>query len=275
MAAAPISVRSHVHHQGGWTMARRPVHPGLGEFLARPPVGFAEHGSAPSSWVDVPAPVVSVIISCAEPFGGFPRAFVVGLADTWSLVELGEPSTSIDLKLTPLGAYRLLGAPLHELGGRTVELTELAGERGRLLVESLSDAEGWAQRFDLVDAFCLALASDSSRPAPEVAWAWSRLARARGRLRIGELAAEVGWSHRHLVSRFREQVGLAPKTAARVLRFRHLLARLERPDSGLAELAYECGYADQAHLNRDFRSFAGTTPTRFAESRPAIAKLGW
>jgi AraC-like DNA-binding protein len=275
MSAAPITVRKHSHEHGGWTVARRAPHPGLSGLIERPPVGFHEHGSAPSSWIDVPAPWVSLILSCADTFGGFPRAFVVGLTDTWSRVELGEPSTSIDLKLSPLGAYRLLGVPMDELHERTVDLAELLGEPARVLVDSLGDAPGWAERFDLVDSFCLQRARDPLRPAPQVVWAWRRLRRSGGRVRIGELAAEVGWSHRHLISRFRSQVGLAPKSAARVLRFRRLLARLEAPDSGLAELAYECGYADQSHLNRDFLGFAGTTPTRYLEARPAIATLRW
>ncbi len=82
-------------------------------------------------------------------------------------------------------------------------------------------------------------------------------------MRISDLAGEVGWSHRHLISRFRRQVGLAPKTAARVIRFRAMLAGLGAGRAGLADLAYEHGYSDQAHLNRDFREFTGTTPTGY------------
>jgi transcriptional regulator GlxA family with amidase domain len=81
---------------------------------------------------------------------------------------------------------------------------------------------------------------------------------------IGRLAREVGWSHRHLIARFKQQVGLGPKTAARLVRFDEVLRRLDerRPlDWGL--VAVEAGYADQAHLIRDFRQFTGTTPTEF------------
>ena len=82
---------------------------------------------------------------------------------------------------------------------------------------------------------------------------------------IGRLAAEVGWSHKHLITRFRQQVGLGPKTAARLIRFDGVWRRLDqagdRPDWGL--VAAEAGYADQAHLVREFRQFTGTTPTGF------------
>lgn len=99
-------------------------------------------------------------------------------------------------------------------------------------------------------------------------WSWQRLRGTGGRASIGALAAELGWSHRRLIARFREQIGLAPKTVARVLRFDRAVAALGSTSSrGLAEIAFACGYFDQAHLNRDFRELAGTTPTAFLGSR--------
>ncbi len=81
---------------------------------------------------------------------------------------------------------------------------------------------------------------------------------------VVKLAREVGWSHKHLIAKFRQQVGLPPKTAARLVRFNGVWRHLDedRPlDWGL--VAAETGYADQAHLVREFRRFTGTTPTGF------------
>ena len=80
---------------------------------------------------------------------------------------------------------------------------------------------------------------------------------------ISRIADGVGWSHKHLIARFRQHVGLAPKTASRLIRFDGVLRRLERSPLDWAQLAADAGYADQAHLVRDFRAFTGTTPTRF------------
>jgi AraC-like DNA-binding protein len=66
-----------------------------------------------------------------------------------------------------------------------------------------------------------------------------------------------------LASTSSTRVGLPPKTLARIFRFRRALELLGR-GSGLAELAYDCGYYDQAHLNRDFRQFTGTSPGELA-----------
>ena len=87
---------------------------------------------------------------------------------------------------------------------------------------------------------------------------------------IGEVAADVGWSRKHLITKFVQQIGLKPKTVARLIRFQRVLARAERGGAvGWSRLAYETGYADQPHLIREFREFAGTTPAGFLDADAA------
>ena len=87
---------------------------------------------------------------------------------------------------------------------------------------------------------------------------------------IRRIAAEVGWSHRHFIAKFKQQVGLRPKTAARLIRLDGVWRRLDQralPD--WAVIARDAGYADQAHLIRDFREFTGATPAKLARRVPA------
>jgi AraC-like DNA-binding protein len=76
-----------------------------------------------------------------------------------------------------------------------------------------------------------AASAPESAPAPEVGWAWRRLAESAGGLEVAALAAEVGWSRQHLRTSFRAEYGLTPKVAARLMRFeaaRRLVAGPER-----------------------------------------------
>lgn len=142
-----------------------------------------------------------------------------------------------------------------------VSLDDVLGPAAADLIERLRDLRGWDERFGLLDSvLCKRLEAASVVPAA-LQTAWSGLMKARGRVEIDALARELGYSRRHFSARFGAELGLPPKTYARVLRFEHAAERLSH-DTGarFAEIAQDCGYYDQAHLNRDFREFAGTTP---------------
>jgi AraC-like DNA-binding protein len=98
----------------------------------------------------------------------------------------------------------------------------------------------------------------AAAPDPRVLAAVGRLARAPGSA-LPEVADAVGLGERQLRRRFTEAVGYGPKTFARVARFRRALALLGR-GAAPAAVAYDAGYADQAHLTRELRSLAGRTP---------------
>jgi AraC-like DNA-binding protein len=101
--------------------------------------------------------------------------------------------------------------------------------------------------------------TDGPQPSPEVAHAWHLLARSRGSDPISEIARRVGWSPEHLITRFKQQIGVAPRLAARLLRLSAVWRHLNDEQSW-ARIAAECGYADQAHLTREFNRSTGTTP---------------
>jgi AraC-like DNA-binding protein len=227
--------------------------------------GYDEWSAEPLRRREVPSGEVTLILSPDSELRLPERrvSFVAGLWDREAHVEHAGHQHGVQVRLTPLGAYALFGVPMHELAGRAVALEDLLGSGE--LVERIFDAGAWEQRFEVIDA---ALAHVRVRPSSGVAWAWRRLRASHGRAGIGELADELGWSHRRLIGSFREQVGLPPKTVGRVLRFERV-SRLLRDTAAprLAEVAFECGYYDQAHLNRDFREFAGTTPGEYLASR--------
>jgi AraC-like DNA-binding protein len=87
-------------------------------------------------------------------------------------------------------------------------------------------------------------------------------------LTVTELCERLGLSNRYLISQFREVVGLPPKTLFRIERFHAVVNSLKgRYEADWAAVAGRFGFADQPHLIREFRHFAGVTPTRFLERR--------
>jgi AraC-like DNA-binding protein len=95
------------------------------------------------------------------------------------------------------------------------------------------------------------------------------LAAGRGQGSVGALADAAGLSPRQLERRFRARAGTPPKLLQRVLRFHRVATRILEGGAGLADLAAEAGYSDQAHMSREFRALAGTTPGSFRrQERP-------
>lgn len=163
----------------------------------------------------------------------------------------------VQLALTVTGARALLGVSAAALSGELLDLAEVAPTL-RHLPEQLAgerDARRWAAL--VTRELVAALARNGEpRPAAAVGRALARLTRG---VRVQEVADEVGYSRRHLSTLVRAECGLTPKELQRVARFERSRARLgHRP---LARVAAECGYADQAHLTREWVALAGCPPS--------------
>jgi AraC-like DNA-binding protein len=200
-----------------------------------------------------------------------PPEFVSGVQQSYTLIGGGCSPRYVQVAFTPLGAYTVLGLPMTELAGRIVDLRDILGDDARRLGEVLRDAPTWRQRFDAIDQFLLGRMDQAAPVAAEVALAWQRLAGSGGRVPIREISREVGWSHKHLITKFTQIVGLTPKRAARVIRFERLLHAVDHASDrrqNWSELASDFSYADQAHLTREFTEFAGTSPAAFRAARP-------
>lgn len=194
-------------------------------------------------------------------------SFVAGLHEKSVLTEHDGQSYGMQVSLTPPGAHALFGIPMHELAGRTIALDAVLGKQADRLPEQLAGLDDWTERFELLDATLASRLEDAQPLSPGVVWAWRRLRQTHGRVPIGEFAGERGWSRKRFAARFREEVGLAPKSVARLLRFERAKALMEGDDRpGLAQLALECGYYDQSHLTNEFRRITGATPAVYAAS---------
>jgi AraC-like DNA-binding protein len=245
-------------------LAQRPPHPALAPHV-RSLAGWRERADGPVRRAEMPGGRIVLVISFGPTLDVDGRrftSFVAGLHDTPALTEHAGEGHGIEAYLTPLGARRMLGLPMGELTRQVVELEDLIGAEAGELAERLYEAPSWPARFAMLERAIAVRVLDAPPVAAELEWAWRRLLETGGRVPVGALARELGCSRRHLAASFREQLGLPPKPLARLLRFERALHRL-RGGADLAELALDCGYYDQAHFNRDFRQYAGRTPTEY------------
>ncbi len=266
----PIEVQTHDSPLGRWTLASfRPAHlagvvDALWYFEGR--VALPRERIFPDGRADL-------ILHLGPRYGQVERD---GRVERYSTVCLsgillrsgvieappGECAV-LGIRLHPAGAYALLGRPLHDLAGITVDFADLVApaasdhlhERCALAVgpeARLRAAAGW-----IAERVAIAPGAD-----PAVAWTAAAIERQRGAVSIAALRERTGWSKSRLTARFKEQIGVAPKVFARILRFRRALERLHRQGHGasLVELALASGYYDQPHFNAEFRELAGCSP---------------
>lgn len=274
MTRPRLDIIEHLSEHGSWTLIRRAPALALRRHI-QAYGGYIEHGGQPVWRREIASPIVPLIFNFDRPWDiaelgrvgearTFERSFVAGLHDRPVLVGSRGRALCLQVDLTPLGAALLLGAPMDELAGRTIAVRDAIGPIADRLDDELFHAPDWAARFDLLDRVFLERLAAARPPSPLVATALGAIESSSGNIAIGALARQLEVSRKHLDAMFRRALGLPPKRLARLVRFSRALTVLSSGGAGsLAELAHACGYYDQAHLNRDFRAFAGEAPLAF------------
>ena len=190
--------------------------------------------------------------------GQFTRSFVI---------DSREQVAVMGVMLRPGGACAFLREPMDQLGNRHVALEDLVGTPGRALRERLLDAHDASTRIALLAGWLQQRWHE--RPLhPAVRHALTTFERSPCIERIGGLVADSGLSARRFGTLFSEQVGIGAKQYARLKRFRAVVAGVRQGQRiEWAHVAADCGFHDQPHLTREFRAFAGMTPSAYAAHR--------
>lgn len=174
-------------------------------------------------------------------------------------VRATGPVRAMMVRLKPEAAPLFFASALHELRDSQVELRDFFST-GQVssLIEQLAQARGTAQRVVLVEEFLLARIQTRGLD-PRMQRAAASL-RANFLLPIHQLAGDLGLNERQLLRRFRATFGLGPKEFSRIVRMTRALELRRKCRLGWAQIAGDCGFTDQAHLIRDFKSLARLAP---------------
>jgi hypothetical protein len=178
-----MTVTRHDSPGSWWEFASRPPHPALAECLVGY-LGYTQQTAQPMRRREVPSGQITLIVGFGDPIEvvemshssspqpGTVTSFVAGLHQGHALVDDRGRQRGMEVKLTPLGVYRLLGLPMKEIANQVVPLEALRGRAVDELAERLVSADGWSARFALFDEVLLGWAGDGPEPDPAVSWAW-------------------------------------------------------------------------------------------------------
>ena len=221
---------------------------------------WAQHAPAPKAgqppWRIVPDmnPQIIVVVSHGSGRHDGIRCAVVGARSRFADICLANRVLTLGVRLHP-GALPLLARlPASDFTDHSVSIEEVLGVRGKLLIERLAEQRSAAQALNVLAQF---LGNDFGRrkTCDELN------ALVTDSDRADDLAAVLGLPSRALYARMIEQVGLAPKRLLRIRRIHRTLSICRDRRRPWAQLAALCGFADQAHLAREFQDLMGESPS--------------
>jgi AraC-like DNA-binding protein len=222
-----------------------------------------------------PNGMLEIIVHLGEPFREirrtsaepYPATCINGLQTNTFLIEApARPCIVLGIRLTPAGAYALLNTSLVDMRDLTIDLHDVAGRCAAELADRCHTMTTGEERVRVALQWVAERVARGVRVDPGIEWMAAEIERQNGCVSIAALRERIGFSKTRLVDGFRRQIGLSPKTYARVIRFRHVLRLLHAGAGTLSDVAIEAGLYDQPHLNAEFRELSGFTPTEFLEA---------
>ncbi len=229
------------------------------------PQAAAEHmlpaGGAQLVFALHETPILCRPCGAAQP-SAWSGSIVHGPQSSYYVAGPKPAGAAVGVSFRPGAAGAVLGAPLVELADRHVSLEAIWGARGVDLWQELMAAADPQAMFRLLER---SLSARIQRPLlmhPAVAQALVARPADASPARVAGLQRSSGYSPRHFIALFRSAVGVNPKHYFRIRRFNATL-RSMAAGGCLTDIAAAAGYADQSHLTREFREFAGITPTEY------------
>lgn len=200
-----------------------------------------------------------------RPIGHQPGSIMVGPRCSVQVIDTEHQSEIMGVHLRSGGLRYLSQMPADEFADRDVPLDEIWKRFSADVRDALLAAPTPRAKLLTLERFLSARMSLARPQHPAVGEALRRLEPRENPLKQAELAAELGLSCRRFIQVFTASVGLTPKVYARIRRFQKALRCIHRASSfDAADVAFECGWYDQAHMIRDFKQFAGLTPAQYA-----------
>ncbi len=201
------------------------------------------------------------------------NTFVSGQKLTYERIRTEGAIGIFSVMLNPESSYPLLGIPANELSSRQIALNDLWGVSGEEISEQVLTAKSGEERSNLVQDFLIEkLLHNSELINPRINKTVKLINSNGGLVEIKSLSDSACLSRRQFERSFIENVGLAPKQFARVVRLQKILSlKQNNKKIDLTQLATIAGYFDQAHFINDFKTMTGFTPGSYFKLYPAFS----
>ena len=183
-------------------------------------------------------------------------------------------NTMLGFRFYPHAAAFFLNDNIDLFNDQVIDLGSLAGATAAALHSRLLDTSGWDKRVALVEQYLIGKLSQSQKRSGKVELINEIMHELQHKDffdNIENVATRYGITSRYLQKLFLQYTGLTPKLYSKINRFQNSLSLVTKKDISLTAVAYTCGYFDQSHFIREFKSFTGLTPSGYSIANSPVA----
>jgi AraC-like DNA-binding protein len=198
-----------------------------------------------------------------------PSSAISGLRKSARIIKYSQDTGTLIILFSEMGAAAFFKNSLHELFEQSVSIDNFISRPELSIVEEkLATAQNNMQRIAIIEQFLLSKLYNA-KPDILISTALQKIHSSSGVIKVKELANELFISQDAFEKRFRKIVGSSPKQFSSIIRMRSAIQNM-KPKQTFTRVAFDAGYFDQSHFNKDFKSFTGQTPSDFFESSPSF-----
>lgn len=187
-----------------------------------------------------------------------------GIRNNYITIPSGRDSEMFVINFHKGKAYPFVQMPLNELTDSVVDGDLVLTNEIMELREMILEADLITQKFSTVENFLFKKFQNKLILNPFIEFAVNKIIEAPNQMSIEQISNKVGYSQKHLIKLFKDNVGVTPKGFLKIIRFQKAINEIAvTKKADWASIALESGYYDQAHFINDFKSFSGFTPKEY------------
>lgn len=184
-------------------------------------------------------------------------------------------NTMLGIRLYPQAAAYFLKDKVDLFTNQVADFREVADHAVSSIHGQLLETASWSKRIEILENYSTALLSGADKRLNKMAVVNDVMEEMKQRDffdNIENVAARYGITSRYLQKLFLQYTGLTPKLYSKINRFQNSLRLVNQKGSSLTAIAYDCGYFDQSHFIREFKSFTGYTPSGYSIDQSPVTR---
>lgn len=189
---------------------------------------------------------------------------MVGALTAYSIGSYSNRIDLIGIRFKPFGITAFARTPIYEFTNKRINLTLIESLFDELFYVELPEKASAELKVNHIDSYFLSkLQRGIFELDSPIVYAVNLIRTTSGQLPLVDVASKCCLSLRHFERKFKTSTGVSPKTFSKIVKFQHTISYLKNNNNSLYLTAIDCGYYDQAHMIKDFRTFSGNSPSNF------------